>query len=426
MRDVIVVGGGLAGLTAARELRHDGLDVLVLEARERLGGRAWTIEAAGHTLELGGAYVTWHQPHVWAGLTRYGLGVTPSRTPARAAWVVEGERREDSYGEFDERLAAAVDALCADARSWFPTPYDIPGAEAVRLDSRSVRQCIDASGGDAETCMLNEVAWGVVCQAMCSEVSAASAFVWYALSGYDAQLMKDCTYTYVVTGGIGRLVEAIASDGSPEIRLGAPVARLEHTASDVTAVLRNREVLRARAAVVATPVNTWSAIDFDPPLSDGKRELAARGHAGHGVKVMIRVRGRHDLNVALPETYPLNWLQPDFLDEDETIFLGFGSDGNALTPGDDATVMAALDSAIPGLEVLQVIGHDWEHDEFSQGTWSMYRPGELTGLVPAGREAEGRIAFAGADLARGWLSLIDGAIETGLTAAITTRRVLDW
>lgn len=424
MRDVIVVGGGMTGLTAARELRHDGLDVLVLEARERLGGRAWTIESAGHTLELGGAYVHWHQPHVWAELTRYGLGVTPSRTPARAAWVVEGERREDSYEEFDERLATAVDAMCADARSWFPTPHNVSGAEAARLDSLSVRQCIDAFGGDAQTRMLNEVAWGVNCSAICSEVSAASAFSWYALSGYDAGLLKDCAYTYKVDRGMGRLVAAIASDGSPEIRLGAPVARLEHTASDVTVVLRNREAVRARAAVVATPVNTWMTIDFDPPLSDGKRELAARGHAGHGVKVMIRVRGLQDMNVALPETYPLNWLQPDFLDEDETILLGWGPDGNALAPGDEAAVRTALDSAIPGLEVLQVIGHDWEHDEFSRGTWSMYRPGQLTGLVPAARKAEGRIAFAGADLAGGW-PMVDGAIESGLTAAITTRYVLD-
>lgn len=205
------------------------------------------------------------------------------------------------------------------------------------------------------------------CSARCSEVSAVSAFAWYALSGFNAQLLKDCSYTYKVDGGMARLVDAIASDGSPEIRLGAPVARLEHTASDVTVRPPRREALQARAAVVATPVNTWTAIDFDPPLSDRKRELAARGHAGHGVKVMIRVRGRHDLNVALPESYLLNWLQPEFLDESETIFLGFGPDGDALTPGDEATVGAALDSAIPGLEVLQVIGHDWKATSSPEG-----------------------------------------------------------
>ena len=88
VRDVVVIGGGFAGLTAVEESRHAGLDVLLLEARERIGGRTMTTAMSGHTVELGGACVHWHQPHVWAELTRYGIGVTASRSPARATWVV--------------------------------------------------------------------------------------------------------------------------------------------------------------------------------------------------------------------------------------------------------------------------------------------------------------------------------------------------
>jgi monoamine oxidase len=424
MRDVIIAGAGVAGLTAARELRHAGLEVLVLEARERIGGRTWTIEAAGHTIELGGGWVGWHQPHVWAELTRHGIGVTPSRTPARAAWVVEGERREASYAEFDERLRAAADTLCAHARDWFPTPHDI-GPEAGSVDTVSVREYIDASGGDAEFRMLNEVYWGINCQAACEDVSAASAFAWYAWSGFDSLLMAENFYTFKIDGGMGRLMNAIASDGSPEIRFGAQVTAIQQTASDVTVSLRDGEDLHARAVVVATPLNTWRSIDFSPALSDAKRELIAKGHAGHGVKVMIRVLGRHDLNVALPESHPLTWVQPEFIDQDETIFLAFGPDGGALVPGDDAAVRAALETAIPDMEVLEVIGHDWAGDEFSRGTWAMYRPGQLTGLLPAARMPEGRIAFAGADISRGWICLVDGGIESGLTAALRTCQMLE-
>jgi monoamine oxidase len=361
---------------------------------------------------------------VWAELTRYGIGITPSRTPARAAWVVEGERKEASYVEFDERMRAAADALCAPARSWFPIPHDI-GPEAGPVDAVSVREYIDASGGDAEFRMLNEVFWGVICQAPCADVSAASAFAWYAWSGFDALLMAENTYTFKIDGGMGRLMNAIASDGDLEIRFGARVTAIQQTASDVIVTLRDGEDLQARAVVVATPLNTWRSIDFDPALSDAKRELIAKGHAGHGVKVMIRVRGRHDLNVALPESYPLTWVQPEFLDQDETIFLAFGPDGGALAPGDEAAVTAALDAAIPGMEVIEVIGHDWVGDELSRGTWAMYRPGQLTGLLPAARMPEGRIAFAGADISRGWISLGDGGIESGLTAAVTTCQTLE-
>jgi monoamine oxidase len=81
--DVIVVGGGFAGLTAARELRAAGRRVLLLEGRDRLGGRTHTSDFAGAEVELGGAYVHWFQPHVFAELTRYGIAFT--RRPSRRA-----------------------------------------------------------------------------------------------------------------------------------------------------------------------------------------------------------------------------------------------------------------------------------------------------------------------------------------------------
>ena len=95
-----------------------------------------------------------------------------------------------------------------------------------------------------------------------------------------------------------------------------------------------------------------------------------------------------------------------------------------LSPTNNASVREAFESAIPGLDILEVIGHDWEGDAFSRGTWSMYRPGQLTRSVPAARMPEGQLVFAGADLARGWTGFVDGAIESGLTAAIAVRRVL--
>jgi monoamine oxidase len=332
--------------------------------------------------------------------------------------------KEASYADFDALLRRAADALCADATTWFPNPYEI-GRDAGPVDAVSVREFIDASGGDPEFRMLNEVFWGTNSQARCADVSAVWAFAWYAYSGFDARLVAENIYTFKLEGGMGRLMQAILSDGSPEIRFGTRVTAIAQTTSGVTSTLRDGEDLESRAVVVATPLNTWSSIDFEPELSDPKRELTARGHAGRGVKVMVRVRGRHDLNVALPESYPLTWLQPEYLDEDETIFVAFGLDGEALTPMDDAGVGAALDMAIPGLEVLEVIGHDWAGDDLSRGTWASYRPGQLTGLVPAARKPEGRVAFASSDISRGWISLVDGGIESGLTAALTTRRTLE-
>ena len=115
------------------------------------------------------------------------------------------------------------------------------------------------------------------------------------------------------------------------------------TGSGVTVVLRDGEAQQARAAVVAAPLNTWTSIDFDPPLSEAKRELAARGHAGHGLKVIVRVRGRHDLRVALPELSLFTEIQVEYLSETETIFVALGPDGAMLSPTNNAAVREAFE-----------------------------------------------------------------------------------
>src|SRR5262249_21132841 len=97
--DVIVVGAGFAGLTAARELGLRGASVLVLEARDRIGGRTWTTERLGRELELGGTWVHWAQPLVWAEIQRYGLALSQSPAPERAVWRALGQRFEGTAEE---------------------------------------------------------------------------------------------------------------------------------------------------------------------------------------------------------------------------------------------------------------------------------------------------------------------------------------
>ncbi len=80
--DVIVIGGGFSGVTAARNARAQGYRVLILEARNRLGGRTFSSEFAGHKIELGGTWIHWTQPFVWAEKERYGLEVV--ETPGNA------------------------------------------------------------------------------------------------------------------------------------------------------------------------------------------------------------------------------------------------------------------------------------------------------------------------------------------------------
>lgn len=71
--DVIVIGAGYAGLTAARDLTVSGCNVLLLEARDRIGGRTWSSNLGDYAFELGGTWVHWNQPHIYREISRYGL-----------------------------------------------------------------------------------------------------------------------------------------------------------------------------------------------------------------------------------------------------------------------------------------------------------------------------------------------------------------
>src|SRR5579859_2845643 len=101
MLDVIVVGGGFAGVTAAREATLHGRSTLLLEARERLGGRTWTAPWNGVAIEYGGGWVHWHQPHTWSEITRAGLRVTLSGDAEVASWYTGERRRAGGVAERD-------------------------------------------------------------------------------------------------------------------------------------------------------------------------------------------------------------------------------------------------------------------------------------------------------------------------------------
>ena len=128
--DVVVIGGGFAGVTASRELQHAGLRTLVLEARNRLGGRTFTARVGGELFELGGTWIHSTQPHVFAEASRYGLELveTNGGIPERVLWW-DGERaKEAGMGEV---LALVKEAICASGEEEIDAP--LAALEALAL-----------------------------------------------------------------------------------------------------------------------------------------------------------------------------------------------------------------------------------------------------------------------------------------------------
>ena len=122
--DVAIVGGGFAGVVAARELTRRDLTVCLLEGRERLGGRTWTVDWHGAPTQLGGQWIHWVQPHVWAEITRYGLPLYRRPDVSRGHWLVDGELRSDTFERFHEIYAPTWARLSEASQRFFPYPYE--------------------------------------------------------------------------------------------------------------------------------------------------------------------------------------------------------------------------------------------------------------------------------------------------------------
>ena len=88
--DIAVIGAGCAGVVAARDLSNAGHKVVLLEARDRIGGRTYTGEAFGRQVEFGGGYSHWTQPYIWRELQRYGIGLNPPTEVDKTVWFADG------------------------------------------------------------------------------------------------------------------------------------------------------------------------------------------------------------------------------------------------------------------------------------------------------------------------------------------------
>jgi monoamine oxidase len=417
--DVIVVGAGFAGVTAARELRRQGHRVLVLEARDRIGGRTWTDSRLGRDLEMGGTWVHWIQPHTWAELSRYGIGVTPSPTPVRGYWISGGSLHsgtaEDLLGLLDRGMAGST----AEALTWFPQPHRplLAGDRLAEVDRLTIREKLEQLDLTREEFDAVEGMWATNFSGRTEDGGYAQGLRWCALAGGSWQLMFEACATYKIVGGTRGLIEAIAADAGVEIRTNARVTAVTQDDAGATVTLGDGVTLTASAVVVTLPLDVLDSVSFDPPLSEGKRRAAHQGQASQGVKVWARLRGEYEPFVALaPGSAPLTLCQVEYVEDGETLVVAFGSVTGRLDGNDPGAVQEALRQWLPDVEVLAVASHDWVADDLSGETWPMQRAGQLTGALAELQRPEGRVLLAGSDYADGWAGFIDGAIESGMRA----------
>ena len=427
--DVIIVGGGFAGLTAARELKRLGQRCLVLEARNRLGGRTFSTSVFGQPEDVGGQWIHWLQPHIWSEVTRYGISLveTPGAATPDSVGVLtdSGLVTQDPAQNF-AILQRAMRAVCAESRELFPQPF------APKLDDRCVRLDRLSVQDRLNSLELDPLTRAAITAYITTNVNAAprdagllDQIHWYARAGHDMERLLQACAQFKMREGTVRLINCLRDDAGCEVELSCPVRHIEGSTHEVLAISDDGRKFSAKAMIIALPMNCWADIEWTPGIRPEKLTASRRRHAGSGFELHVLLEGNAGSYMAMaPLPNPINLLYTDKRDARGTVMVGLGTSAVDFDLTDDEAIAREVRRLMPSAKVKAAFAYDWNSDPYSKGTWCNYRPGMWTACGAAMRAPEGRIVFAGSDTADGWRGFIDGAVETGLRAARETATVL--
>lgn len=421
--DVIIVGAGFAGVTASRNLSQKGYRVLVLEGRDRMGGRTWYDNRMGQNLEMGGTFIHWFQPNVWHETMRYNLEVEKLIELNEAYWISDGKVHEGTQNDEFARMRQGMKILGKDAEKYFPRPFEpFYNEEAVKeIDHLSVADKlreIKPQVGQEIFDILTAYWCAYFCTDDLEEPALTQLYRWVAMSYNDWDVMEDIFELYKFKHGTKSLLESIFNDGRAEIKLSTPVSAIDKNDEGHKVTTRDGDEYSATAVIAAIPTNTINNIEFNPPLAEEKRQFSEENQTTtHGGKLWAKVRGpgiTDTFRLTAP-AYPVSSMHTQFFDYEkrEAIIMAYVSNANKLDVTDTEQVQDLLRNWLPEIEVIDSTGHKWSEDEFSLGTWSVLRTNQLTKYGKSVRTPENGVYLAGSDYANGWSGFIDGAIESG-------------
>ncbi|KAJ5892050.1 Monoamine oxidase N [Penicillium subrubescens] len=417
--DVIVIGGGYAGLTTCRDLALAGNNVLLVEARDRIGGRSWSSNIDGYAYEMGGTWVHWHQPFVWRELRRYGMMDQLEVSPRKN---VEGDATvESAFKKFIN-----VDGQFG--RSVIPYPHDIEFnmAGVQEYDHMSMAERMAQVSMHLTPLEKNmfEGFLAITHGAKWEEASFFELLRWWALMNYNFPDFMAIGLTYKLRDGQSTLArrifdEAVAT-GRLDYTFSTPVKDVVDHGHGVEVTARNGvEVFKGRRLVCTVPLNVLHTLAFTPALPTLKTEASLAGHVNQVVKCHAEV-ANPEMRSLGATNYPSGRLTYTFGDgttpAGNTHLVAFGSSlpGSHLDPEQDIQVTKqAFEAFHPDMKVQRLVFHNWHKDEFARGAWEWLRPGMTTKYLHALRERHGNVFFASSDSSFGWRGFIDGAIDDG-------------
>jgi monoamine oxidase len=437
--DVAVVGAGLAGLTSARRLEAAGASVVVLEARDRVGGRTLNEPLGdGQVVEIGGQWIGPTQDRIAALARELGVQTFPTHTAGERLVEFEGELRR--YSGRIPRVSATALADFGQAQLKLDrlarkvpleAPWEAPDAE--KLDSQTLwswmRRNVYTKAGRSMVELVVEAVWA----AQPAELSLLHVlFYIHSAGGLDLLLETEGGAQQDRFVGGSQLVSIrMAEELGDAVERSAPVRRIAHSQDGVVVTADAVEV-RARRAVVALPPTLCGRIAYDPPLAGYRDQLTQRMPQGSVIKCLA--------------VYDTPFWREQGLSGEATSDVGPAKLVFDNTPpsGSPGVLVAFLEGArareygrlrdrdrreavLRGMARLfgeramrteRFIERSWADEEWTRGCYGCYMPpGGWTQFGPALRQPIGPLHWASAETATVWNGYMDGAVQSGQRAA---------
>ncbi|MGO4228686.1 flavin monoamine oxidase family protein [Arthrobacter sp. YAF34] len=443
-RDVVIVGAGPSGLTAARELKRAGLSVAVLEARDRVGGRTWTDTVDGAMLEIGGQWVSPDQTALLALIEDLGLQTYSRYRDGESVYIgADGKRTQYTGGTFPvsettaaemDKLTVLLDSLAAEIGAEEPWAHP----KARELDTISFHHWLRLNSTDEEACnniglfiaggMLTKPAHAF--SALQAVLMAASAGSFTNLTDEDFILDKR------VVGGMQQVSLLQAAELGEDVVLDSPVRTINWTEEAsggyrVTAV-SERATVNARFVIMAVPPNLYSRVSFNPPLPRRQHQMHQHQSLGLVIKVHAVYSSPFWREDGLSGTaFGAGAIVQEVYDntnheDPRGTLVGFVSDEKAdamfeLSAEDRRRAILESIASFLGEKALEpevYYESDWGSEEWTRGAYAASY--DLGGLHRYGKDQlkpVGPIYWSSSDLAAEGYQHVDGAVRMGQISA---------
>ncbi|MGH9018856.1 MAG: flavin monoamine oxidase family protein [Acidimicrobiales bacterium] len=446
--DALVIGAGYAGLSAARELVRGGLDVLVVEARDRVGGRVWTeTTATGALVDHGGQWIGPGQDLIQKLADECGAATFPTFTTGEGVEWRDGQRATYAGLIPTSDPAAAAEGIetifeldLASAEVPVDAPWDAPGARA--RDEQTLGSWMAAHVTSSGARSVITAAVKSIFGAEPGELSLLFTLFYLRSGGGLMNLARTTNGAQErrFVDGAQKGALYLAAELGDRVLLSSPVVGVDHGPDGVVATVARTtaagapEPLRigARRVIVALPPALSVRLDWSPPLPGRRDQLSMRAPMGSVTKIHAvydRPFWRDDglngqvvsddgaVQVTFDDSPP---------DASHGILLGFvaGTECRALdgcTPAQRAE--AALSDLVryfgpAAARPLEVVEQHWPAERYTRGgPVAVFSPGLLTDFGPALRAPVGPVHWAGTETATQWCGYIDGALSSGVRAA---------